>query len=253
MKENVTKKEAKLLRTRFYRLEQNSGFGGIKDLIKYVRGKTYKIRESKLKKWLLSQPSYAVHFPIIKKKYPRQYITTIGIDEQWEADLMFLSVRKKPKPVLVIVDCFSKRCDARIIRKKIPEYIINAFEDILENSPYLGRKSSIALKHPAQLRTDQGKEFKNRNFSKFLKKENIHHFYALNPDVKAAMVERLIRTLKNRLNKFLTHTKKLTFNSHDQCQMVLKKLIHSYNHRIHTSLGIAPIQVNLKTQDSACL
>ena len=128
--------------------------------------------------------------------------------------------------------------------------IINAFEDILENSPYLGRKSSIALKHPAQLRTDQGKEFKNRNFSKFLKKENIHHFYALNPDVKAAMVERLIRTLKNRLNKFLTHTKKLTFNSHDQCQMVLKKLIHSYNHRLHTSLGISPMQVNLKTQDS---
>ena len=128
----LTTKEKRNLRNRYFHLRSKEGFGSVNDLLPFVRGKTSTIRRAKLKRWLLSQTSYAVHHPVIKK-YKRQSINITGIHEQWEADLMFLTMRKKSKPILTVIDSFSKRGDIRVLKNKSPSSIVEAFKDILKN------------------------------------------------------------------------------------------------------------------------
>lgn len=245
----INKRDVNSMKARFFQLRSKGGFGGIDDLAAYVTGKTQKIRRMKAKMWLLSQPSYAVHFPITKK-YERQTINVDGIHEMWEADLMFIPFKNKSKPILVVLDCFSKRADVQIISNKKPESLVRAFENIRNHSPFLGvEKSNFdVMRHPFSLRTDQGTEFKGKPFKIMLKKHDIHHIFALNPDVKAAIVERFIRTVKTRLAKYMTHSKIVKFFSNEKLAVVLKHLIYSYNHRKHSSIGMSPMKVSLETQ-----
>ena len=163
---------------------------------------------------------------------------------------MFIPFRSKRehRPVLVVIDSFSKRGDCRILKDKTPQSVCSAFQSIIESSKYLARGTVQVMKHPARLRTDRGSEFKGSLFRELMEKYDIHHFYALNPDVKAAIVERWIRTLKTRMQKFLFHRNIAFFKSYQQAQEVLDQLVHSYNSREHSSIGIAPISVNLSTQ-----
>ena len=105
------------------------------------------------------------------------------------------------------------------------------------------------MKHPARLRTDQGTEFKNKTMLAFLTHEGINHILAFNPDVKAAIVERWIRTLKTRLAKYMTQHQLESFHSYQHMTKVLSDLVKSYNTRFHSTLGMAPMQVNLKTKN----
>ena len=56
------------------------------------------------------------------------------------------------------------------------------------------------------IRTDRGQEFCSKDVYAFLKGQNIHHFYALNTEVKANYAERLIKTLKHKLFRYMLKT-----------------------------------------------
>ena len=127
LKHEVKPREQRKLRIKYYSLKNTAGFGGIGDLVEQVSGKTKGEKINKVKNWLLSQESYALHYPI-KKKYPRQKISVSGIHEQWEADLMFIPFRSKRehRPVLEVIDSFSKRGDCRILKDKTPQSVCSA-------------------------------------------------------------------------------------------------------------------------------
>lgn len=57
---------------------------------------------------------------------------------------------------------------------------------------------------PIYLQTDKGKEFIASAVQKFLKEKNICFRVARNPDIKAAIVERFNRTLKERMWRYFT-------------------------------------------------
>ena len=97
----LSKKEIRVLQSRYYRLGGTQGFGKIDDFISFVSGKSKETRREKVKRWLFSQENYALHYPI-RKKYTRQRIFIEGIHEQWEADLMFIPFKNNnaKKPVL---------------------------------------------------------------------------------------------------------------------------------------------------------
>ena len=48
-----------------------------------------------------------------------------------------------------------------------------------------------------------GQEFRNKQVNAYLKSQNIHHFYALNTETKANYAERLIKTLKHKLFRYM--------------------------------------------------
>jgi len=87
------------------------------------------------------------------------------------------------------------------------------------------------------VRTDKGKEFLNTQFQTLLKHEGIEFQVCRNPDVKCAVVERVNRTLRDKLHRYFTY--KNTYHYLD----VLPKFIKGYNASVHWSTGMAPADV----------
>ena len=75
--------------------------------------------------------------------------------------------------------------------------IVNAFQKILKES---NRK-------PDKIWVDKGSEFYNNSFKKWLQDDNIET-YSTNNERKCVIVERFIKTLKNKIYKHMTSISK---------------------------------------------
>ena len=121
-----------------------------------------------------------------------------GIDSDWQADLADMQKLKTKNRgygyFLTVVDVLSKYSWGIPIKKKKPEMVAEAFAKILKES---GRS-------PMRLYTDRGLEFRGAPFQKFLEKNFIQHLTTKNDTVKAALAERMNRTIKGRLWKYFT-------------------------------------------------
>jgi hypothetical protein len=92
-------------------------------------------------------------------------------------------------------------------------------------------------RRPEKLQTDDGTEFKNRGVQRMLREMNIT-FFTIRSDKKAAIAERVIRTLKDKLYRYMTD------RDTDRYIDVLQDVVHSYNHTYHESIKMAPADVN---------
>ena len=61
---------------------------------------------------------------------------------------------------------------------------------------------------PKILRTDQGSEYKNRSFNRLLNENQIKHLYTYY-ETKANYAERVIKTIKTKIMKYLSEKKQL--------------------------------------------
>lgn len=202
-----------------------ASFGGVDALYRAAHGK---ISKKAIQKWLEGVDAYTLHKPV-RRKFPTNRVVVYSIDQQWQADLMDLSNLRKfnqdYRYVLVCVDILSKFAFLLPLKSKRGEEIVQAFTII-----FLKRK-------PKSLQTDQGKEFKNSKFQKFLKEHGVRFFTTFN-NTKASVVERLNRTVRMKLWKYFSSNH--TYRYID----VLEKIAHSYNHTYHSSIKRAPIEVN---------
>ena len=90
------------------------------------------------------------------------------------------------------IDLFSKYAWVAPLKYKRGIRIVNAFEKKISN----GRK-------PNKIWVDQGGEFYNNLFKRFLKNKDIEMYSTYN-EGKSVFAERFIRTLKNKLFKHMT-------------------------------------------------
>src|SRR5436190_3938447 len=90
---------------------------------------------------------------------------------------------------------------------------------------------SILPQNVKNLQTDEGKEFFNKEFSKFTKKRNINHYHTYT-HLKASIVERFNRTLKNWMWA--------EFSAQGSYKWIdmLPKLLNKYNNKVHRSIGM---------------
>ena len=72
-------------------------------------------------------------------------------------------------------------------------------------------------------------------------KERIYNYSVSSCEIKAAIAERFIRTLKSRLTKYMTHYNTLTYID------VLPDIINNYNHTYHRTLKNTPYRVHNMT------
>ena len=100
---------------------------------------------------------------------------------------------------------------------------------LLENEP--------TQRRPVKLQTDQGKEFYNQHVKQLLDQYGIDH-YSTQGEPKAAVAERFNCTLKELTYKYMTTHNTLKYLD------VLPKLLAHYNQRIHSSIDMAPADVN---------
>lgn len=193
-------------------------FGGVDALYRAFQGK---VSKNEIRKWLSGVDAYTLHKPA-RRKFPTNRVVVYSIDQQWQADLMDVSALQTYNDgyryILICIDIFSKWAWAIPLKTKRGGEVVDAFRLILLS----GRK-------PKSLQTDQGSEFKNFKFQKFLKDEGIRFFTTYN-NGKASVAERLIRTIKGKMFKYFSLNRTCRYRN------VLDQLIHSYNHTYHSSI-----------------
>lgn len=186
------------------------------------------ISRKQVQDWLRQQEVYTLHKPA-RRLYKRSRVIVPGIDAQFQADLCDVQnlsrYNKGYKYLLTCVDIFSKYAWVVALKTKQGQELVKAFQTILSS----GRK-------PSKLQTDQGTEFLNRVFQKFLRDNNIA-FFTVKSGLKASVVERFNRTFKNKMYKYSTYKNTLCYID------VLPQLVKSYNNTYHRSIKMKPSEV----------
>lgn len=167
-----------------------------------------------------------------RKNYRRRRTIIKGLDDLWQADLAQLDNyafhNKNFKFILVVIDAFSKFVWCKPLKSKTGEEVTRAFEDILKNPDH---------RSPQNLQTDHGKEFYNTLFNQLMRTRNINHYSTFSV-TKGAIVERVIRTLKEKLFKYFS------LNGQYKWIDILPTLVNEYNSQKHSLIKMKPKDVN---------
>jgi len=200
-------------------------FGGVRSLKRYS-GRS----EREVKTFLAGQDAYTLHKPR-RLRFPRRKTYSKGIGDLFQIDLVDLSslapFNDGTRYLLTCIDVFSKQAWGVPVRRKSARDVAEAFEKILSE----GHK-------PNMVQSDKGTEFLNSTFQAMLNRHDIKFYTSENEDLKAAVVERFNRTLKEKMFRYFTYKNTRRYVD------VLSDLLHSYNNTRHQSIGMAPLQVN---------
>jgi transposase InsO family protein len=93
------------------------------------------------------------------------------------------------------IDAFSKYIYLVPLKSKTGEAVAEAFGSILADARY----AKPCARRPLNVQTDKGREFLNKTFRNLLRQDGIEYRTCKNPDVKCAVVERVIRTIRDKL------------------------------------------------------
>ena len=173
------------------------------------------------------------HKPITRKFNKRKVHSSFK-DNIWGVDLADMQLLSKFNKgyrfLLCVIDIFSKYAWVIPLKDKKGVSIVNAFQIILKES---NRK-------PNKIWIDKGSEFYNSSFKKRLRDNNIE-MYSTNNEGKSVIAERFIRTLKNKIYKYMTSISK---NVHID---KLDDIVRKYNNTYRTSIKMKPIDVKDNT------
>ncbi len=187
------------------------------DLTGFKKNNKFKLRT--IYESLKNEPAYYLH-KSVKRKFPKSKTIVNDIDECWQIDLVDVSKLKSKKfsqfykYLLVAIDVFSKYAFVEPMKNKSATETTRAFKLMLN----LGRK-------PNYVYSDRGKEFYGE-FKNLLLNEKIKQIFTKSIH-KAAVVERLNRTLKERMFRLFTYQKTNNYIK------ILNQLINSYNNSYH--------------------
>ena len=170
-----------------------------------------------------------LHKPIIRNFNKRKVYSQFK-DNIWGvylADMQSLSRKNTGiKYLLCARELFSKYAFLIPLKDKKVISIINAFNKIIKQS---NRK-------PNKMWVDQGGEFYNNVFEKWLSDNDIIMYSKYN-EGKSVVAERFIRTLKNKLYKHMTATGKNVYYD------VLDDAVNKYNNTKHSTIEMKPINL----------
>ena len=160
-----------------------------------------------------------LHKPIIRK-FKKRKVHSSFKDNIWGVDLADMQLISKYNKgisyLLCAIDLFSKYDFVVPLKDKKGTTIVNAFQSILSNS----------RRKPNKIWVDQGSEFYNTHFKKWLKDNNIE-MYSTHNEGKSVVAERFIRTLKKKIYKHITATLKNVYFD------ALNDTVHKYNNTYH--------------------
>ena len=131
-----------------------------------------------------------------------------------------------------MIDNFSKYLWAIPLKNKYSQTITNEFSMILTTSK----------RKPIKIESDRGSEFHNSFFQIFLKSKNFQH-YSRYTDKGPGIAERVIRTVRNLLEKPVFEKGKADWISE------LPSVVKKYNNTIHHSTKMTPIQASKKVNE----
>ena len=229
-KDLINRTEAdKVLRDKAYNIASNPKYDG------YQRGlasMVYKFFDKKSTGSGIASSSILadeLHKPIIKKFEKRKVYSQFK-DNMWGLDLADMqSLSKKNKGIkylLCVIDLYSKYAFVIPLKDKKGISILNAFDKIIKQ---YNRK-------PNKIWVDQGGEFYNNIFKKWLSDNDIIMYSTYN-EGKSVVAERFMRTLKSKLYKHMTAIGKNVYYD------VLDDVVNKYNNTKHSTIKMKPIDI----------
>ena len=233
---NRTKSD-NVLRDKTYNIASNPEYDGYQRglasmVYKFFDKKSMGSGFKKLKNTTKSSSSVLadeLHKPIIKKFEKRKVYSQFK-DNIWGVDLADMqSLSRKNKGIkylLCAIDLYRNYAFVTPLIDKKGISIVNAFNKIIKQS---NRK-------PNKIWVDQGGEFYNNVFEKWLSDNDINMYSTYN-EGKSVVAERFIRTLKNKLYKHMTVTGKNIYYD------VLDDAVNKYNNTKHSTIKMKPIDV----------
>jgi transposase-like protein len=219
-----------LLKNIYYNPSNPGSYGGKERLQRAIVEETGSLlSDAKVNEWLSEQDAYTLHKPV-RKHFPRNRVFSTHPLSQFQADLCDMqSLADKNdgnRYMLTVIDIFSKLAYVRVLKNKSGAEVTRAFESILK-----------AGGAPKKVQTDGGKEFFNKTFQKLMNKYNIVHF-ATGSDLKASVVERFNRTLKERMWRYFTA------HNTNRYTDIVQDLVNGYNHSYHKTIRMKPSEVS---------
>ena len=205
-------------------------FGGVERFYREVKKIHPKVKKDTIALVLRSQPPYSLH-----KQYrrPQKFRKTLvyGPRDLWQIDLMdmqrYAKENKGFKYICIVIDCFTKFFWIKPLKSKTATQVVKSLSLLL------------MTERPNLLQVDQGTEFFNKNFSKMLEAfgPKLYHTYS---DKKASQVERVQRTIRQRLGRVYT------LNSNNKWIDIIDDVINSYNNSFHRSIKMKPVDVKME-------
>jgi hypothetical protein len=223
-----TEQQNRLLASIFFDVGHPSGFASADKLRTASR-----LPKNVVDSWLQRQNAYTLHKPVVRKFKRNRYIVH-NMSIAYEMDLMDVQKYKNENDqvtfILIVIDIFSKKVWVETLKSKQATSVTKALEAIFKRAPT-----------PLRARSDKGLEFLGPSVQKLLKTKKILFSATENAEIKCACVERFIRTLRGKLEKYFTHFG-VTRYVH-----VLQDLVSGYNKSVHSGTGYKPDDVNIST------
>lgn len=167
-----------------------------------------------------------------RRYFKRRRVLVKGLHDLFQCDLVemipYAKMNSGFKYILTCIDVFSKYAWAVPVKRKTGKDVTNAIKKILV-------KPNI----PANLQTDNGKEFYNKDFTNLMKSLGVNH-YSTYTSMKASVVERFNRTLKSNM------WKEFSFQGDYKWLKLLPELIEKYNHTRHHTTLMKPTDASKK-------
>lgn len=219
------KKKFQLLDKLYHNVGAPSGLSSERGLYLSARLIDDSIKLKEVRLFLKGRDSHTLH-KVTPKKFMRRHIIAPKPKVIASADLADMRWLSKYNSgfsyILICIDIFSRYLSVVPIKKKNAGSLLKALQSILESRDFKG---------VSRLHVDKGGEFVNKIVQKYLEKQRIKMYHVSSYEIKAAISERVIQTLKRKIYKYLTA------NNTNNYVKILPKLVNSYNQSPHRSLG----------------
>lgn len=197
-------------------------FSGINNVYKYYGGL---LGVSDIKKLLASNESYTLRREYKRKN--RNPSFTHYKRYQFQIDLVDISQLSKwndgVKYIFAAIDTFTRKAWVIPCKEKSAQTVLQAFKEIIKEAESL----------PYCIVSDRGREFNNKYFIAFCKKNKIKYLHNFT-SVHCAYIERFFRTFQNLIYKYLSQFETKRYID------ILQDFAKSYNNKFHRMIAMTP-------------
>lgn len=229
---DLAKYKATILNQLYEDYNSPGGLGGIDRLWKAAKERDKSITKKDTIHFLSSKDSYTLH-KTTRKRFARRKMVAGGPKIILSCDLAdvrnLAKHNKSTNYLLICIDIFSRYLKVVPLKKKNAAVLLSALKNVLETPEF---------KNISRILTDRGSEFYNKLVAAYLREKKIKLYSISSYEIKAAIAERVIKTLKQKIYKFLTSRNTLTYLG------ALPGLVNNYNNSVHRTLGETPYHVH---------